>query len=259
MLERLPAFLEEGIKFALTLSDEEALAGQTLLSIETHDGTPMDGFYIYCLQHFPDWLKAIRRLSPEQQEMLLSYYCLGKSQDSIGQLNGDNQSLCSFQVRLATRLAAAYVLMGGPPSAAWMKPILEKAGFENVLKTVPLSQAIEEYESCRSFAQVADRHKLHRPDLRRAMRQASNHLVKGVFASREGVTEVPLAPQESSLGTYLFNLLAYAHPETRGASNPRRKKLSRCVIKKDPDCLGQFRIDVSDPGFGAMFAPQAHR
>jgi len=46
----------------MLLTDEEALAGGTTISCETTDEFGVDDIYVYCQEHFADWLRVIRVL-----------------------------------------------------------------------------------------------------------------------------------------------------------------------------------------------------
>src|SRR5580700_9893120 len=121
---------------SLLLTDEEALAGGTTISCETTDEFGVDDIYVYCQEHFADWLRVIRVLSREQQELLLSYYLLGKPQIVLSKLLQTTQTVCSFRIRMAVKLAGTYLTMGGTPDEATMRTIPLKPGLEHGLKTV---------------------------------------------------------------------------------------------------------------------------
>jgi len=57
---------------SLLLTEEEQLAGATTISLETQNEFGEDDFYVYSREHFADWLRVLRNLSLEQQEMLLT-------------------------------------------------------------------------------------------------------------------------------------------------------------------------------------------
>jgi hypothetical protein len=63
------------------------------------------------------------------------------------------------------------VMLLGMPTAEVMKPILTAEGVEDLM-TVPMSMLIAHYQMCRNFGRVAEVHQVHRPDLRRAIKQA---------------------------------------------------------------------------------------
>jgi hypothetical protein len=148
---------------SMLLSDEEALAGGTTISCETTDEFGVDDICVYCQEHFADWLRVIRVLSREQQELLLSYYLLGKTQIVLSKLLQTTQTVCSFRIRMAVKLAGTYLMMGGAPDIEAMRLILNKAGLEHSLEGVSLSEIIAMYVECRSFQRIADICNLHRP------------------------------------------------------------------------------------------------
>jgi hypothetical protein len=90
---------------SMLLTEEEALAGGTTISCETTDEFGVDDIYVYCQEHFADWLRVIRVLSREQQELLLSYYLLGKTQIVLSKLLQATQTVMSFRIRMAVKLA----------------------------------------------------------------------------------------------------------------------------------------------------------
>src|SRR6267378_2444105 len=119
---------------AQLLSEEEQLAGEGMLSIETQEEFNEDSFYNYSQEHFADWLKMVRTLPREQQEMLLSYYLLGKTQSTLAMILSTTQTVCSFRIRMAIKLAGTFLMMGGVPTVETMRVVLTKAGLENKLK-----------------------------------------------------------------------------------------------------------------------------
>jgi hypothetical protein len=70
------------------LSIEDQLAGLGMISMATQEDEVVDrdAFFQYALEHFADWLKVILCLSREQQEMLLAYYLLAKTQKNSGEV-----------------------------------------------------------------------------------------------------------------------------------------------------------------------------
>ncbi len=85
----------------MLLTEEEALAGDGMLSLETTGEFGEDDFFVYSREHVADWLRVLRNLSLEQQEMLLSYYLLGKTQQTLAMLWCSTQTVCSFRLRMA--------------------------------------------------------------------------------------------------------------------------------------------------------------
>ena len=249
---------------SMLLTDEEALAGGTTISCETTDEFGVDDIYVYCQEHFADWLRVIRVLSREQQELLLSYYLLGKTQLVLSKLLRSTQTVISFRIRMAVKTAGTYMMMSGAPTVDQMRTILIKAGLEDSLKGVGLSEIIEEYARCRSFDQIARAHGLHRPDVRRTMSQAAKYLLAGkqvdgvqILAHEE--KRVARLPEELALGAYIFNLVDKANPGGQGKSKKAMAKECRLVVLQEPPCTGEFRVAVNDPGWDSLFVARANR
>jgi hypothetical protein len=200
---------------------------------------------------------VIRVLSLEQQELLLSYYLLGKTQIVLSKLLQATQTVMSFRIRMAVKLAGTYLMMGGEPSVDQLRVVLIKAGLENILKKVSLSEIIAQYARCHSFEKIARAYHLHRPDIRRAMSQASKQLLRGDVTNLETET-TPASPEELAIGAYIFNLIDKANPDGQGISKRQKAKTARCVVLREPAATGNFRIDCKDPGFDSLFVSRAN-
>jgi hypothetical protein len=242
----------------MLLTDEEALAGGTTISMETQEEFTEDDFYVYCRERFPEWLKMLRSLPLEQQELILSYYLVGKTQSVLAKLWSSTQTVMSFRIRMAVKLAGTYLMMGGAPSVDQMRSVLIKAGLEHSLKKVGLSEIIAMYAECRSFQRIANVYDLHRPDVRRSMSQAAKKLLGGDPAHQE-FEITPASPEEIALGAYIFNLIDKSNPTGQGKSERQRAKTARCVVRVDPPCTGEFRVAVNDPGWDSLFVSRANR
>jgi hypothetical protein len=243
---------------SMRLSEEDALAGNTMLSLETTGEFGEDDIYVYCQEHFADWLRVIRVLSLEQQELLLSYYLLGKTQIVLSKLLQATQTVCSFRIRMAVKLAGTYLMMGGAPTQEQMRVILSKAGLEHSLEGVSLSEAISMYAECRSFQRIANVYHLHRPDSRRAMSRAAQFLLGGDHAHKE-IDVNQTTPEQLAIGAYIFNLIDKSNPTGQGKSERQKAKTARCVVRVDPPCTGEFRVAVNDPGWDSIFVSRANR
>lgn len=125
----------------MLLTEEEALAGDGMLSLETTGEFGEDDFFVYSREHFADWLRVLRNLSLEQQEMLLSYYLLGRTQQTLAMLWSSTQTVCSFRLRMAIKLAGTYIMMGGAPSTETMRTTLLRAG-RGVLSVIAWLQQV---------------------------------------------------------------------------------------------------------------------
>jgi hypothetical protein len=229
----------------MLLSEEEALAGNTTISLETQSDLSEDDILTYIQDNFAKFLKMIRYLSKEDQELLLSYYMLSKTQNILAEIHKSTQTACSFYIRMAIKKLGTFLLLG-EPTVEIMHEILEKAGLENTLEKVELSKIIILYEQTRSFQKVAEVYGLHRPDIRRTMSKAAKQLNE----SKDG--------KEAALGAFIHGLIDKASASGQGFS--KRKLAKQCHLYRcDPKILGEFRIDITDPCFDVMFTSRANR
>jgi hypothetical protein len=230
---------------SMLLTEEEQLLGNTTISLETQGDLSEDDIFTYIQENFPKFLKMIRYLGKEDQEMLLSYYMLGKKQNILADIHKSTQTACSFYIRMAIKKLGTFLLLG-EPTVEIMHEILTKTGLENSLEKVDLSKVISLYERTRSFQRVSEAFSLHRPDIRRAMSRAAKQLND----SKDG--------NEAALGAFIHGLIDKASASGQGFS--KRKLAKQChLYRKDSDILGQFRVDVTDPHFEQMFVSRANR
>jgi hypothetical protein len=230
----------------LLLDEEEALEGGVLVSIETaEDQQQEEDIWVWLQEHLEQFLRLLRHLPTEDQELLLSYYLLGKTQNTLATIHHSTQTVCSFKIRMAVKNLCVFLMMGEPTQET-MRDILIGVSLEFTppLKT-PLSRLIWEYARCRDFAQLARIRHIHRPDIRRAMSRASKALLE-------------MKGREHALGAYIYSLIDKANPSGQGYTKRKLAKQGH-VVKTDPPIIGQFRIDVTDPDFEAMFVSRANR
>jgi hypothetical protein len=181
--EQTPYFESILANRAQLLEDEEALEGGTLVSIETvEDQQQEEDIWVWLQEHFAEFLRLLRHLSREDQELLLSYYLLGKTQSSLATIHHSTQTVCSFKIRMAVKNLGVFLMMGEPTQEA-MHNILVSVNLEYTgpLK-IPLSQLIWEYAWCRDFDRLAKTHQLHRPGCAGGLGQPDSD--KGADSSR---------------------------------------------------------------------------
>lgn len=239
---------------ALLLDPETALQGNTLLSMETLKGEEVD-FCTFVQNHLAAFLQGIRRLTRMDQDLLLGYYLLRKSQTQLAEFLCLTQTIASAEIRLAERALCAFFYFGGErPSRAQMEPILKKANLDrwkckrqkappNGLNTAWI---IDDYAVLHSFARVASLHDLPRPEIRRMLRTVSERLLK------------ESQPMEAQLlGSWIEKLI---HKRDSSEARFTNRYLAKQAnqYRKDAACLGQFRIDLSDPELGQLFSPHAN-
>jgi len=230
----------------MLLSEEDQLEGTTTISLETQgDLTAEEDVLTFITENFPEFLRFLRYLKKEDQELLLSYYLLSKTQNTLAIIHKSTQTVCSFRIRMAVKTLACFIMMGEPTTDR-MHDILERTGLAKRLERIDLSEVIDLYAKTRSFQRIAEVHHLHRPDIRRAMSRASKALMESEIA------------QEHALGAYIHSLIDKANPSGVGYSKRKMQKLGH-LYRCDPPILGEFRIDVSDPDFDHMFVSRANR
>lgn len=250
---------------------EANLEGTQLMSIETESDSQEWGIYEYIQDHFSEFLRYVRMLSRKDQEMLLSYYLVRKTQTQLAKIFHATQTVCSFRIRLTVRALLAMILFGGPnPTVDQIRPILESASLERTemqstelrdyyysdengdpkndenkikdgnLTVVSLADVIVHFIGSKSFTATADSFGVHRPDARRYMSRAA----KALFDAKD--------PDQQALGAWLSLLINRKNPKGAGLSNRELAKQGDLYLQ-DPAILGQFRINVQDPDFNAMF------
>lgn len=229
---------------SLLVSEEDALAGNVTISLETAESNP-DDIFTCVSTDLPLFMRALCTLSKRDRELLISYYLLGIPQHVIATLFRTTQTLSSLALRAASARLGCYILLGEltqPRIAA----ILLKHALEHTLAGIGLSYAVTMYAECRSYEKVAKQYKLHRPDIRKAIRQAEQHLT----ACDD--------PQAKALGAYLAGLTEKSSAGGTGLSVRQRNREGH-MFKIDSSLLGDFRIDFQHPDFDQVFVSKAVR
>lgn len=246
MAETTPYFDSITSARALLLDEEEQLEGCTTISLETCADLAEEDILTYVQENFAEFLRRLRFLKREDQELLLSYYLLSKTQNTLAVIHKSTQTVCSFRIRMAVKTLGTFIMNMGEPTVEKMHDVFEKAGVENSLEKVPLSEVVALYAKIRNFQKIAEQYKLHRPDIRRAMSRASKQLMDSRNAD------------EHALAAYVHSLIDKANPAGQGYSKRKAAKLGH-LYRVDPDILGQFRMRVEDPSFEHMFVSRANR
>lgn len=231
---------------ALLLDEETALEGTTTLSLETQADLAEQDILTFINENFRTFMKVLRCLNSEDQELVLSYYILSKPQTVLARVQRSTQTVCSSRIRMAIKTLATFIMMGGEPPEEILHKVLEKAGFEDKLVKVPLSKAIVMYVEKRNFTEVADTFGVHRPEVRRWMRRASDALLESTD------------PEEAAVAVWIHSLLERANATGTGYSKRQRAKQGNHFLQS-ADITGEFRLRVEDPGFSQMFMARANR
>jgi hypothetical protein len=84
-----------------------------------------------------------------------------------------SQTVCSFNLRMAIKTLCARILWSGTPTVEQLRPVLESANLERLsllgshkkdTVEISLAEVIVEYEQSRSYAQVANKFNIWRPE-----------------------------------------------------------------------------------------------
>ena len=244
MAENSPYFESISSARAMLLDEDEALEGATTISLETCADLAEESVFNFIQEHFDKFIKTLRYLKKEDQELLLSYYTLGKTQNTLAVIHKSTQTVCSFRIRMAIKTLGTFLMMG-EPTEELLHEVLERAGQENPLK-VPLSKIVMEYVRTRNFQQVATHFNLHRPDVRRAMSRAS----KALMSSNDG--------KEAALAAWIHSLIDKVAPTGVGFSKRKAQKMGHIYLQC-PAITGQFRVKIDDPDFPHLFVSRANR
>lgn len=243
MSENSPYF-ESIVAQRAMLLDPEDYQGEHTLSLETQADIVSQSIVGYIQENFGQFMEYLKHLSFEDQELLLSYYLLGKTQWSIARLHGSTQTICSFKLRLAMKRLGTYILMG-IPSIEKINAVLETQDCVDFAPGIRYADLIDLYAKTRSFKAVAAQFGVKRPDVRRAL----STLSKQLLASREA----PVL----ALGAYVFGLIDKASAQGKGLS--QREKAKICPIyRRDPEMLGRFEVNVASPDFDQLLVSRAN-
>lgn len=216
----------------------------TTLSLETCQDLMTEHMGTYIQENFPWFIKHIRHLSLEDQEMLLSYYLLSKPQWCIAKLYRSTQTVCSFKLRMAAKKLGTITIFGRTPLAEDMATILETLDLNHLVNGVSTAELVVTYRQLHSFNLTALRHRVHRPDVRRAL----SKVVKVLLAGSD--------KRELALGAYIHGLIDKASSSGQGYTHRKTDKHTH-VFKQDPQILAAFRVDVMSPDFDNLFVSRA--
>ena len=231
------------------LLDPDDYQGDHTLSLETQADMVSQSTISYIQDNFGKFMEYLKFLSFEDQELLLSYYLLSKTQWSIARLHGSTQTICSFKLRLAMKRLGTYILMGIPSKEKINQTLgtIDMVNFqpEESAAPIPYSDMIDLYAKTRSFKTVALAFGVKRPDVRRAL----SSLSKTLLATKESPT--------LALGAYVFGLIDKASAQGRGLSQRERAKICP-IYRRDPDMLGKFEVNVAAPEFDHFLLSRAN-
>jgi hypothetical protein len=175
------AYMETlAIARALLLSEEDSLAGSTLLSIECQSEFSDDNIEDYIQGHIRGFLIYLRFLPTVDQDLLLSYYLTGLTQNTLALIYKSTQTMCSADLRRAVKTLTTILMFKGQPTVEQLAPIFQDAKLDvttlvsrHYAGPVSLTDLIASYLETQSFADTAEIYGVHRPQVRRAIREAA--------------------------------------------------------------------------------------
>lgn len=243
MPENTPYF-ENIVAHRALLLDPEDYQNEHTISLETQADIVCQSIVSYIQDNFSNFMEYLKYLSSEDQELLLSYYLLGKTQWSIARLHGSTQTICSFKLRLAMKRLGMYILLG-KPTVEKVETILRTVGCSHYNEEVSYAALIEAYAKTRSFKAVALQFNLERPEVHRALSTLSKQLLTDKEAS------------VVALGAYVFGLIDKASAQGKGLSIRERSKICP-IYRRDPALVGAFTKDVGLPEFDQCLVSKAN-
>lgn len=238
------AYFDSIVADRAMLLDPEDYQGEHTLSLETQADIIAQDISTYIFENFREFLNGLKFLSPEDQELLLGYYILSKTQWSLARIHNSTQTICSFKLRLAIKKLGTYMLLG-VPTADKINEILEKFGRTHYNENIRLADIIDLYSKTRSFKTTAAHFKLKRPDVRRAMSVLAKELMDD--------TDISIL----ALGAFVFGLIDKASAQGKGLSAREKAKVSP-IYRRDPPILGEFRVDVQNKYFEHLLVTKAN-
>jgi hypothetical protein len=230
----------------MTIHEDDYLSDHTI-SLETQQDLLGESIYAYVWNNFRDFITNIRTLSEEDQELLLSYYILGKTQTALAIVNKSTQTICSTKIRMAAKRLGARILLGDI-TEEMLENLFQKLGRTEYEKdsSVKLSQLVYLYSQLGSAQEVADALGLYRPDVRRTITNLAKELITH--------NDLKL----SALGALIQGLIDRSSASGHGPSKSRMIARGN-MYRRDPDLLGEFDIDLRDPAFAHVLYPRANQ
>jgi hypothetical protein len=235
---------------------EEMLEGGLLVSIESQEDHVTASLRGFIEDNTISFFRILRQLSPEQQDLIISYYILNKTQNQLAaQILNNTQTMTSFQLRKAVDALCSVMqwpdglteeiinkVLGNRTMEIDSTPSEPYAAFRKTgtLLTVSAAKVLCSLFKHRSFDRVAREFSVWRPELRRAVRS----LVKELIDNDERDSKL--------LGGFLFSLIDTL-PASGSGKNKKALRRVEPYRSKDPDCLGKFRIRMGEPGWTAAF------
>ena len=207
---------------------QASLDGSQCISIETRNDDELE-LLDYINNHYFQFLRYVKQMDYYSQELLLSYFLIGKSQEQLAKIQGTTQTLTSRALHCAVRAALAIMLFGGPPSSDTITAILARHTITHAelktrnhkLKTFSVPRILNAYLRLKNTRAVAQAFDLHPPEVRRVIKKTAMML------------RATTGQKEKALSWWLMSLL-----------NVKSKPYST-ISYSDKSPLGKFRIPIT--------------
>jgi hypothetical protein len=244
----------------------EMLEGTLLVSIESQEELASASIRAFLEENPTVFFRALRKLSLPQQDLILCYYILNKTQTQLGKaVTNNSQTMTSMLLRAGINSLCAMFLWPDGPSTLIMDKIVTGIGHGTVemAKTEPETKMAEGYYrkspkmvrlktaevialllAHKSYDVVAKKLGVWRPELRKYLRS----LTKILTGTEERDAKL--------LGAVLFNLVDVL-PFSGKNPTKRNQRRTEDYHAKDPDCLAQFRVRFDGPGWQSVFPTHA--
>jgi hypothetical protein len=226
---------------------EDGLRGETLISAESSsDEFARNGIVVFISSHFTEFLHWTTYLRVDDRELLLCYYLVGNTQNTLAKMFGLSQTQISSTLRYIVRALCFWMYCEGEITQEKLERILVPAGLEDVdlesrNQHFKLSELVMLYYKTRSFQAVANLlDGIHRPTIKRAISHAYHVLLMSEVA------------EEIMLGAWLERLMYRVNPTATGLTQKYQNK-SADIFRSDPDGIGDFHITVESPVFEHVF------
>jgi hypothetical protein len=234
---------------SMRVSQEDSLAGETLISLETNPDREDTDFLTYVRENFESFVGLLRQLPPREQEMLLTYYMLSKPQHVVGCLCQMTQTICSRVLRQNVKAICCLIMYGGRPTEAQMRKEFGKADKTTVNSMwsrqppveVSLSHLLALYDRTRDYRAIAAKLGLARADVYRT-----------IAAAAETLSESP-NPRFKALGFFFLVVTYKTSRESVGLTAKERSKRVLVYRARDPLILGKFERPLNAPGIEEVF------
>jgi len=213
---------------------DKATLGDILVSVETQDpGTTENGFLAYIKENPGRVLECLKSLPPLDQDLILSYYWLHRSQYACAAMFGEAQSKCSKRLKSGVEVVCHRILFG-PPTRKKLEEIL-KITQKTKISGYPAAEILIEFAQCGSYRKMEKYH-ITRPQIKRFIWQVAERIEKRCNST-----------ENRALIAWLLGLLQRAAKQKHWGTR----------VVEHPDYLGDFTLRIEDIDAEQVFPVEA--